>query len=141
MAQTLWKKQVAHNIATSPWIISQVWISINGSLQNDHALIISLDLCQIHLHKKSAFKVKTNFNLRSTFLFLKICLVFWKFSNAQKSWINSAMNTYTPIITIDQLLTSYPSSPFSFLQMSVANIKTFHYYFNVNRPKQGHLPT
>lgn len=72
--ETVKGKQIAHNAATSFLILTQLWISINDALQMPHALIISLDLCQIHLCEESALKDKKN-----THINLELCFQLLKF--------------------------------------------------------------
>lgn len=91
MVETVKGKRIAHNAASSFLILTQLWISINDALQMDHALIISLDLCQTHLYEESALidKKKTRINLELHFQLLKKnCLSFQKFSDAERGWMN-----------------------------------------------------
>lgn len=90
MDETVKGKRIAYNAATSFLILTQLWISINDALQMAHALIISLDLCQIHLCEESALKdkKKTCINLELHFQLLKKSLSFWKFSDAERGWMN-----------------------------------------------------
>lgn len=79
MDESVKRERTAHNTATSFLMVTQLRISINDALQMAHALIISLDLCQIHLCEESALKdkKKTCINLELHFQLLKKnCLSF-----------------------------------------------------------------
>lgn len=101
-----------------------------------------MDLCQIHLSEKSAFKNKTCFNLEVSFeIFKSLSFILKSFKDSEK--LSEEWNQYLCIITnFDQLLSSYLLYfPLCLTKWMVETSRHFiSNYFNMNHPRQGHFP-